>query len=158
MPTTDQIIDALRPVEDPELHRSIVDLNMVRDVVVDGPAVRLTVALTIQPSVIERYQQERRDLVVSMLNQAKYLECPTPEGAFYVFPSCAGAIGRRTPEGTVIQSDADFVTALLEAEGVAVVQGSAFGAGANFRISYAVSALVLEQACQKIQAFCASLL
>jgi aspartate aminotransferase len=108
-------------------------------------------------SIFRKAFQERRDLVVSMLNQAKYLECPTPEGAFYVFPSCAGAIGRKTRDGKTIETDADFVTALLEAEGVAVVQGSAFGAGPNFRISYAASALVLEQACQKIQAFCASL-
>jgi len=85
--------------------------------------------------------EERRDLVVSMLNQAKYLDCPTPEGAFYVFPSCAEAIGRKTPEGNVIADDAEFVTALLEAEGVAVVQGSAFGAGPNFRVSYAASTL-----------------
>ena len=101
--------------------------------------------------------QERRDLVVSMLNQAKFLKCPTPEGAFYVFPSCAEAIGRKTPEGKKIETDTDFVTALLEAEGVAVVQGSAFGTGPNFRVSYAASALVLEQACNKIQAFCARL-
>ena len=101
--------------------------------------------------------QERRDLVVSMLNQAKFLKCPTPEGAFYVFPSCAEAIGRKTPEGKKIETDTDFVTALLEAQGVAVVQGSAFGTGPNFRVSYAASALVLEQACNKIQAFCASL-
>jgi aspartate aminotransferase len=101
--------------------------------------------------------EERRDLVVSMLNQAKFLKCPTPEGAFYVFPSCAEAIGRKTPEGKKIETDTDFVTALLEAEGVAVVQGSAFGTGPNFRVSYAASALVLEQACNKIQAFCARL-
>jgi aspartate aminotransferase len=101
--------------------------------------------------------EERRDLVVSMLNQAKFLKCPTPEGAFYVFPSCEEAIGRKTPEGKKIETDTDFVTALLEAEGVAVVQGSAFGTGPNFRVSYAASALVLEQACNKIQAFCARL-
>jgi aspartate aminotransferase len=101
--------------------------------------------------------EERRDLVVSMLNQARYLNCPTPEGAFYVFPSCAEAIGRKTPQGQVIADDADFVTALLEAEGVAVVQGSAFGAGPNFRVSYAASNTLLEDACGKIQRFCASL-
>lgn len=100
---------------------------------------------------------ERRDLVVSMLNQAKGVKCPSPEGAFYVFPSCADAIGRKTPEGKVIESDADFVGALLEAEGVAVVQGSAFGTGPNFRVSYATSNDVLEKACVKIQRFCASL-
>ena len=101
--------------------------------------------------------EERRDLVVSMLNQAKGLSCPSPEGAFYVFPSCAGAIGRKTPEGKVIETDTDFVGALLETEGVAVVQGSAFGTGPNFRVSYATSNDVLEQACVKIQRFCAGL-
>jgi aspartate aminotransferase len=101
--------------------------------------------------------EARRDLVVSMLNQAKYLSCPSPEGAFYVYPSCAGAIGRKTPDGKVIGNDEEFATALLEAEGVAVVHGSAFGLGPNFRISYATSTEVLEDACKKIQRFCASL-
>jgi aspartate aminotransferase len=101
--------------------------------------------------------QERRDLVVSMLNQAKGLTCPVPEGAFYVYPSCAALIGKKTPGGKVIESDVDFVTELLEAEGVAVVQGSAFGLGPNFRVSYATSNKVLEEACQRIQRFCASL-
>jgi aspartate aminotransferase len=109
-------------------------------------------------SIFRKAFQERRDLVVSMLNQAKYLKCPTPEGAFYVFPSCAEAIGRKTPAGKVIESDEDFVTELLEAEGVAVVQGSAFGSGPNFRVSYAASSLTLETACAKIQSFCASLI
>ena len=99
----------------------------------------------------------RRDLVVSMLNQAKYLKCPTPEGAFYVYPSCAEAIGKKAPSGKVIASDEDFVSELLESEGVAVVQGSAFGSGPNFRISYATSTAVLEDACKKIQRFCGSL-
>jgi aspartate aminotransferase len=102
--------------------------------------------------------EERRNLVVSMINQAKYLKCPMPEGAFYVYPSCAEAIGRKTPDGKVIATDEDFVSALLEAEGVAVVQGSAFGLGPNFRISYATSTKVLEDACNKIQRFCASLI
>jgi aspartate aminotransferase len=102
--------------------------------------------------------EARRDLVVSMLNQAKYLKCPSPEGAFYVYPSCAEAIGKKTPDGKLIASDEDFVSALLEAEGVAVVQGSAFGLGPNFRISYATSTGVLEDACTKIQRFCASLI
>jgi aspartate aminotransferase len=101
--------------------------------------------------------EERRNLVVSMVNQAKYLKCPSPEGAFYVYPSCAEAIGRKTPEGKSIKTDEDFVSALLEAEGVAVVQGSAFGLGPNFRISYATATPVLEAACAKIQRFCASL-
>ena len=101
--------------------------------------------------------QERRDLVVSMLNQAKGLHCPTPEGAFYVYPSCAGTIGKTAPSGKVIGSDDDFVTELLEAEGVAVVQGSAFGLSPFFRISYATSTEALEDACTRIQRFCASL-
>ncbi|MXN63413.1 aminotransferase class I/II-fold pyridoxal phosphate-dependent enzyme [Stappia sp. GBMRC 2046] len=99
----------------------------------------------------------RRDLVVSMLNQAKGLECPVPEGAFYVFPSCAGTIGKTAPSGKVIGSDEDFVTELLESEGVAVVQGSAFGLGPNFRVSYATSTEALEEACTRIQRFCGNL-
>ena len=99
----------------------------------------------------------RRDLVVSMLNQAKGLVCPVPEGAFYVFPSCEGCIGKTAPSGKVIETDEDFVTELLEAEGVAVVQGSAFGLGPNFRISYATATEALEDACQRIQRFCANL-
>ncbi|WP_277596207.1 pyridoxal phosphate-dependent aminotransferase [Brucella melitensis] len=101
--------------------------------------------------------QARRDLVVSMLNQATGLQCPTPEGAFYVYPSCAGLIGKKTEAGKVIETDKDFVTELLETEGVAVVHGSAFGLGPNFRISYATSDELLEKACIRIQRFCASL-
>jgi len=99
----------------------------------------------------------RRDLVVSMLNQASLLDCPMPEGAFYVYPSCARAIGKTTPSGKVIKTDEDFVTELLEAEGVAAVHGTAFGLGPNFRISYATSNELLEDACAKIQRFTASL-
>ncbi|MEH6718276.1 MAG: pyridoxal phosphate-dependent aminotransferase [Aurantimonas endophytica] len=99
----------------------------------------------------------RRDLVVSMLNQARGIECPSPEGAFYVYPSCRGLIGKKTKAGKVIETDEDFVGALLEAEGVAVVHGSAFGLGPNFRISYATSEALLEEACSRIQRFCASL-
>ncbi|AIB21613.1 Aspartate aminotransferase [Brucella suis bv. 2] len=101
--------------------------------------------------------QARRDLVVSMLNQATGLQCPTPEGAFYVYPSCAGLIGKKTEAGKVIETDKDFVTELLETEGVAGVHGSAFGLGPNFRISYATSDELLEKACIRIQRFCASL-
>ncbi|MBM6595851.1 pyridoxal phosphate-dependent aminotransferase [Microvirga pudoricolor] len=101
--------------------------------------------------------EERRDLVVSMLNQTKYLKCPTPEGAFYVYPSCAEAIGKTAPSGKVLETDEDFVSELLEAEGVAAVHGSAFGLGPNFRISYATSTEVLEDACHRIQRFCGSL-
>ena len=101
--------------------------------------------------------QGRRDLVVSMLNQARGINCPTPEGAFYVYPSCADLIGKKTPAGKVIETDEDFVSELLEAEGVAVVHGSAFGLGPNFRISYAASEEMLEEACTRIQRFTASL-
>lgn len=101
--------------------------------------------------------QARRDLVVSMLNQATGIDCPTPEGAFYVYPSCAKLIGKKTPEGKVINSDEDFVSELLQAEAVAVVHGSAFGLGPAFRISYATSEKLLEEACLRIQRFCASL-
>jgi aspartate aminotransferase len=99
----------------------------------------------------------RRDLVVSMLNQASLIDCPMPEGAFYVYPSCVKAIGKKTESGKVIATDEDFVTALLEAEGVAAVHGTAFGLGPNFRISYATSNAILEEACGKIQRFTASL-
>jgi aspartate aminotransferase len=101
--------------------------------------------------------KERRDLVVSMLNQANGLKCPTPEGAFYVYPSCAGAIGRTASTGKKLASDEDFVTELLEAEGVAVVQGTAFGLGPAFRISYATKTEDLEEACSRIQRFCGNL-
>ena len=101
--------------------------------------------------------EERRDLVVSMLGQAKYLKCPKPEGAFYVYPSCAEAIGKKAPSGKVIGTDEDFVAELLEAEGIATVHGSAFGQGPNFRVSYATSLANLEQACKKIQNFTAGL-
>ena len=101
--------------------------------------------------------EERRDLVVSMLNQASGLSCPTPEGAFYVYPSCAGCIGKKTPEGKVISNDFDFVSALLETEGVAVVHGEAFGLSPHFRVSYATSTEALTEACGRIQRFCASL-
>jgi aspartate aminotransferase len=101
--------------------------------------------------------KDRRDMVVSMLNQATGLKCLTPEGAFYVYPSCAGLIGKTTPAGTEITNDQDFVTALLEEEGVAAVHGEAFGLSPHFRISYATSTEALEEACQRIQRFCASL-
>ena len=92
-----------------------------------------------------------------MLNQATGLRCPTPEGAFYVYPSCEGTIGKTAPSGATITDDTAFTGALLEAEGVAVVQGDAFGLSPFFRISYATSDDVLEDACARIQRFCASL-
>ncbi|MGC1301525.1 MAG: pyridoxal phosphate-dependent aminotransferase [Caulobacteraceae bacterium] len=101
--------------------------------------------------------EERRDLVVSMLNQATGIHCPKPEGAFYVYPSCQGLIGKLAPSGKVIENDVVFTTELLDAEGVAVVQGDAFGLSPFFRISYATSNAVLEDACERIQRFCASL-
>ena len=99
----------------------------------------------------------RRDLVVSMLNQTTGISCPEPQGAFYVYPSCAGTIGKAAPSGKTIESDEDFVSELLEAEGVAVVHGTAFGLGPNFRISYATSTEALEEACARIQRFCNAL-
>jgi len=99
----------------------------------------------------------RRDLVVSMLNQAQGLRCPTPEGAFYVYPSCAGLIGKNTSGGVAIDSDETFAVELLQAEGVAVVHGTAFGLAPAFRISYATSNAELEEACARIQRFCAGL-
>jgi aspartate aminotransferase len=101
--------------------------------------------------------EARRDLVVSMLNQATGIDCPKPEGAFYVYPSCKDLLGKTTESGKVLETDEDFVTALLEQEGVAVVHGSAFGLGPNFRISYATSTEALTKACERIQKFCASL-
>ncbi len=101
--------------------------------------------------------KERRDLVVSMLNQASGLSCATPEGAFYVYPSCEGLIGKKAPSGKVIENDEDFVTELLESEGVAAVHGEAFGLSPHFRISYATATDILEDACQRIQRFCGSL-
>jgi len=101
--------------------------------------------------------KDRRDLVVSMLNQASGIDCPTPEGAFYVYPSCAGCIDKTTPKGKTLTTDEDFVTALLEEEGVAVVHGEAFGLSPFFRISYATSTEALEEACRRIQRFCTSL-
>ena len=101
--------------------------------------------------------QGRRDLVVSMLNQANGLHCPTPEGAFYVYPSAQGTIGKTAPSGNVIKSDEDFAGELLDAEGVAVVHGAAFGLSPFFRISYATSNAELEEACTRIQRFCGSL-
>ena len=99
----------------------------------------------------------RRDLVVSMLNQAIGLSCLTPEGAFYVYPSCAGTIGKTAPSGKAIATDEDFVSELLAAEGVAAVHGSAFGTSPYFRISYATATTTLEDACTRIQRFCGNL-
>jgi aspartate aminotransferase len=95
--------------------------------------------------------QRRRDLVVSMLNQTPGLICPRPEGAFYVYPDCSGLIGKTTPTGTVLNNDEAVAAYFLETEGVAVVHGAAFGGSPAFRISYATSDAVLEEACRRIQ-------
>jgi aspartate aminotransferase len=102
--------------------------------------------------------QRRRDLVVSMLNQAPGIICPRPEGAFYVYPDISGLIGKTSAGGRVIDSDEAFATALLEEEGVAVVFGAAFGLSPNFRISYATDDTTLTEACTRIQRFCAGLI
>jgi aspartate aminotransferase len=99
----------------------------------------------------------RRDLVVRMLNAAPGIVCPTPEGAFYVYPSIAGCIGKTSEGGTVISDDESFATALLDETGVAVVFGAAFGLSPNFRVSYATSNAALEEACNRIIGFCKSL-
>ena len=101
--------------------------------------------------------KERRDLCLSMLNQSNGLKCPKPEGAFYVYPSCAGTMGKTAPSGKKLATDEDFVTELLKAEGVAVVQGTPFGLGPAFRISYATKTEDLEEACRRIQRFCGNL-
>jgi aspartate aminotransferase len=117
-------------------------------------------ALSGPQDFIEKHNKifkERRDLCVSMLNQANGIRCPKPEGAFYVYPSCAGTMGKTAPTGKKLATDEDFVTELLEAEGVAVVQGTPFGVGPAFRISYATATSALEQACARIQRFCGNL-
>jgi aspartate aminotransferase len=112
-----------------------------------------------QDFILERNAvfKERRDLVVDGLNRAEGLRCHRPEGAFYVYPSCAGVIGRRTPDGRPIETSEDFARFLLETEGVAVVHGSAFGMDPFFRISYATATGLLEEACRRIQRACATL-
>lgn len=101
--------------------------------------------------------EQRRDLVVDRLNQIEGIRCSTPEGAFYVYPSCAGVLGRKTPQGVVLKTDADFATYLLESEGVAVVHGEAFGLSPHFRISYATSTEALRSACVRIKRACEAL-
>jgi aspartate aminotransferase len=101
--------------------------------------------------------KQRRDLVVDRLNKVPGLYCPLPEGAFYVYPSCAGLLGKKTPSGETIDSDADFAKYLLAAEGVAVVHGEAFGLAPHFRISYACSSEMLEEACRRIARACEAL-
>lgn len=106
---------------------------------------------------LKKTYQSRRDLVVAELNKAPGIECATPEGAFYVYPSCAGALGKLAPNGHAIVTEEDFVLALLDCEGVAVVQGAAFGLSPHFRISIAASDKKLAEACARILRFCTSL-
>tara|TARA_B110000014_G_C19722509_1_gene377586 strand:- start:134 stop:610 length:477 start_codon:yes stop_codon:yes gene_type:complete len=99
----------------------------------------------------------RRDLVVNLLNNIDGLSCLTPEGAFYVYPSCKGVIGKETPEGKKISNDEDFMTYLLESEGIAGVHGAAFGLSPYFRLSYATSDEILKDACARIKSACKEL-
>ena len=101
--------------------------------------------------------ERRRDLVVGMLNAAEGITCPTPDGAFYVYPDISGCIGKTSAGGTLIENDEAFATALLEETGVAVVFGAAFGLSPNFRVSYATSDAALTEACTRIQTFCKGL-
>jgi len=101
--------------------------------------------------------ERRRDLVVGLLNQIDGMECPMPEGAFYVYPSIKGLIGKVTLSGATISNDEEFATELLESEGVAVVFGAAFGLSPNFRVSYATSDEILTEACARIARFCGGL-
>jgi aspartate aminotransferase len=117
-------------------------------------------ALTGPQDFIPKHQKlfkERRDLVVDWLNRIPGLHCHRPDGAFYVYPSCAGALGKQTPDGKAIESDEDFVRYLLEAEGVAVVHGGAFGLAPHFRVSYATSTDELRDACTRIERACRAL-
>ena len=104
-----------------------------------------------------RVFKERRDLVVEMLNAAPGIRCHRPEGAFYVYPSCAGVIGRRTPDGSELRDSEGFARYLLEGEGVAVVHGAAFGLDPYLRISYATATELLEEACTRIIRACEAL-
>lgn len=101
--------------------------------------------------------KKRRDMVVASLNEVDGINCPTPEGAFYVYPSIAGLVGKTTPDGKVIESDLDFCSYILEAEGVAAVHGEAFGLSPHFRVSYATSDEALVEACARIARACAAL-
>jgi len=117
-------------------------------------------ALTGDQSFLKNWLAEfksRRDLVVSMLNQADGLSCQTPEGAFYVYPSCAGVIGKTTQDGQTINTDQEFAAYLLETESVVVVHGEAFGKSPFFRVSYALDEKTLEKACERIQRACGAL-
>ena len=145
----DKIIKAMTKVQSQSISHTAAVSQMAAVAALNGPKDFI--------SENNKVFKERRDLVVSMLNQTTGLNCPTPEGAFYVYPSCADLIGKSTENGKTIRSDEDFVTALLEVEGVAAVHGEAFGLSPHFRISYATATHLLEEACSRIQRFCASL-
>jgi aspartate aminotransferase len=145
----EQLIKAMDFIQGQQTSGAAVMAQWAAVAALDGPQDHL--------ATFRKAFEERRDLVVSMLNQASYLKCPTPEGAFYVYPSCQAAIGKTAPSGKTIATDEDFVLELLETEGVAAVHGSAFGLGPNLRISYATSNQVLEEACHRIQRFCGAL-
>ncbi|MEQ9609482.1 MAG: aspartate transaminase [Kiloniellaceae bacterium] len=112
-----------------------------------------------QDFIAERAEafKARRDMVVEMLNDCPGIHCHKPEGAFYVYPSCAGCIGKKTPDGNMIETDEDFVTYLLESVGVAAVHGEAFGLSPHFRVSYATSTEALKEACTRIKKACEAL-
>jgi aspartate aminotransferase len=112
-----------------------------------------------QGFLVERNEafRKRRDLVVAMLNDAPGLNCPTPEGAFYVYPDATGCIGKATPQGRVIATDEELIGYLLDTQGVAAVHGAAFGLAPAFRVSYATSEEILRKACTRIQEACAAL-
>jgi aspartate aminotransferase len=101
--------------------------------------------------------QQRRDAVVRMIDDIPGLSCSVPDGAFYVFPSCAGVLGKKTPDGRVLQTDEDFVLYLLEEENLAVLQGSAYGISPYFRISFATSMEVLREGCARLRRACEKL-
>ena len=143
------VVDAMRTVQGQSTNNACSISQWAAVAALDGP----------QDFIAERTEafRRRRDLVVAMLNAAPGLACPVPEGAFYVYPSCAGCIGKTAPSGRVIDSDETFCAELLAAEGVAVVFGAAFGLSPHFRVSYAAADAVLEEACRRIQTFCAAL-
>ena len=101
--------------------------------------------------------RRRRDLVVDALNAIEGLSCIRPDGTFFVYPSCEGLIGKRAPDGRVMESDQDFAAYLLESAGVATVPGTAFGLSPHFRLSFASSTELLQEACQRIGRACAKL-
>jgi len=142
----------------------IKEMSKLQAQVTSGPSsvgqAAALAALTGPQDSVEAYRaafEERRDLIVAMLNQAKGITCVKPAGAFYAFPSCAGLIGRRTPDGTVIENDRDFVMYLMNGEGVAAVHGAAYGVSPHFRLSFAASTEDITRACERIQRACASL-